>query len=624
MCRIKLASLLLCLTISYLSPIPAADSVQSAIKEHTRALQNKDAKARAHAAKALGDLGSPAKTAVPDLVAALQDRDITVRAQVARALGQIGPVAVPALVKTLKTGRVDERVWALCALAGMGPEGRSAVPVLIDQLAEADARIQVSTMMALGSIGPDANGAIPALERLSKAKNEYIALLANMALAKIKGLRGEVNVDVRAPIGVIQAQAIAVREAQMDQLINLFLLADSGQLPGPAENRLAIISTFHPIMQQIGPDAIPALVRGTNRAMLLNCVACPGTTFLNYLTAFIPICTDANKLDYVLTNLGRGVNYDPLRIPSGFTVVYQTIRPICVRRKAELQIMAMRAAVINKLLNQALSLGDADLENSLTAKEPESRWAAIWVIAYRRLHWQDALIDRLADPSPDVREAARQALVRLSRGTDFGPAPNAKPADRDKAIAKWRDWWAMQDDNPKNKKDGGTTLQTADAEDGKQKEADRLAEAAVKGTSQERADALAKLQAGKGGPYTLALSVAIAKLEGDGKAEARRALVERLTRLTAGTLAQYLESEDAELRRAAALALAAKEDTSQVPKLIALLEDREPLAARAAHAALKALAGQDFGPARDATAEQRAEAVKKWRQWWEKQKEGKK
>jgi len=61
-----------------------------------------------------------------------------------------------------------------------------------------------------------------------------------------------------------------------------------------------------------------------------------------------------------------------------------------------------------------------------------------------------------------------------------------------------------------------------------------------------------------------------------------------------------------------------------VPKLIALLEDRELLAARAAHAALKALAGEDFGPARDATAEECAEAVKKWRQWWEKHKEGKK
>jgi len=223
-----------------------------------------------------------------------------------------------------------------------------------------------------------------------------------------------------------------------------------------------------------------------------------------------------------------------------------------------------------------------------------------------------------------VREAARQALVRLSRGTDFGPAPNAKPADRDKAIQKWRDWWAMQDDNPKNKKDSGTAIKTADAEDGKQKEADRLTEAAVKGTSRERADALAKLQAGKGGPYTLALSVAIGKLQGDAQTEARRALVERLTRLTAGTLAQYLESDDAELRRAAALALAAKEDTSQVPKLIALLEDREPLAARAAHAALKALAGQDFGPAKDASDAERAEAVKKWRQWWEKHKEGKK
>jgi HEAT repeat protein len=287
-------------------------------------------------------------------------------------------------------------------------------------------------------------------------------------------------------------------------------------------------------------------------------------------------------------------------------------------------LAAQRAEALRQRVSEMSRLGDADVKEKLKDKKAEERWAAIWLLAYRWVHCEDALIDRLADPSPDVREAARQALVRLSRGTDFGPAPNAKPADRDKAIAKWRDWWAMQDDNPKNKKDGGTTIQTADPDDGKQKEADRLAESAVRGNSQQRADALGKLQAGQGGQYTLALAEAVARLEGDAKAEARQALAERLTRLTAGTLAQYLDSDDAELRRAAALALATKEDTSQVPKLIALLADKEPRVARAAHAALKGLSGQDFGPARDATAEERTEAIKKWRQWWEKHKEGKK
>jgi hypothetical protein len=40
---------------------------------------------------------------------------------------------------------------------------------------------------------------------------------------------------------------------------------------------------------------------------------------------------------------------------------------------------------------------------------------------------------------------------------------------------------------------------------------------------------------------------------------------------------------------------------------------------RAAHAALKALSGKDFGPAANADARDRARAITAWRSWWKKQ-----
>src|SRR5262249_40686681 len=99
---------------------------------------------------------------------------------------------------------------------------------------------------------------------------------------------------------------------------------------------------------------------------------------------------------------------------------------------------------------------------------------------------------------------------------------------------------------------------------------------------------------------------------------ARDALADRLTRMTANTLREKLRDEDVEVRRAAALACAMKDDRAQVPALIELLEDREPLVVRAARAALKSLTEQDFGPEADATRAERTKAVAAWKAWWAK------
>jgi hypothetical protein len=79
-----------------------------------------------------------------------------------------------------------------------------------------------------------------------------------------------------------------------------------------------------------------------------------------------------------------------------------------------------------------------------------------------------------------------------------------------------------------------------------------------------------------------------------------------------------VEETDPELRRAAVLAAAMKEDTTFVGRLIDLLNDPEKTVERAAYAALKSLTKQDLGPAADATDNQKAKAVKAWQAWWKK------
>jgi hypothetical protein len=130
---------------------------------------------------------------------------------------------------------------------------------------------------------------------------------------------------------------------------------------------------------------------------------------------------------------------------------------------------------------------------------------------------------------------------------------------------------------------------------------------------------LQALRDGKGVLFTEALVSAIPRLEGEARRKAREALADRVTRMSDKTLSAYLQDEDPELRRAAALACAMKESKERVPELIRLLSDPEAVVERAAHAALKDLTGQDFGPEAGSGRAERAKAIAAWKVWWDKQ-----
>lgn len=150
-------------------------------------------------------------------------------------------------------------------------------------------------------------------------------------------------------------------------------------------------------------------------------------------------------------------------------------------------------------------------------------------------------------------------------------------------------------------------------------EAARLGLDLLQAAPQKQGDMLDQLKDGKGAAYTDALAGAISQLAGPARTKAREALAERLARMTPQTLRAKMKEDDPEIRRAAALACAMKDDKQYVPDLIVLLDDRSPIVPRAAHAALKGLTAQDFGPPADATSAQRRHAVADWNSWWKKQ-----
>jgi hypothetical protein len=98
-----------------------------------------------------------------------------------------------------------------------------------------------------------------------------------------------------------------------------------------------------------------------------------------------------------------------------------------------------------RLLREVLKDSVSTLTSKLNDEQPTVRAFAALAIGKRRLHLETTLIGMLADPHPDVRQAARQSLVRLARGSDFGPRPTASAHQLVSAQAAWEQWLLMQD-----------------------------------------------------------------------------------------------------------------------------------------------------------------------------------
>jgi hypothetical protein len=147
-------------------------------------------------------------------------------------------------------------------------------------------------------------------------------------------------------------------------------------------------------------------------------------------------------------------------------------------------------------------------------------------------------------------------------------------------------------------------------------DADRLARELVSSSPADRLARLKSYRDARGGDYTQALALAIPQLTGDDRNRARDALTERLSAMTADTLRTKLHDRDKEVRAAAALACAMREERANVGELITLLaNDPDLFVARAAHLALRSLSGRDVPLPPDAGPADRAKAVEQWRRW---------
>jgi hypothetical protein len=265
------------------------------------------------------------------------------------------------------------------------------------------------------------------------------------------------------------------------------------------------------------------------------------------------------------------------------------------------------------------------------------RFIAIQVISKRRLPLEMDLIEVLKDPDRTICQVSRDALVHICRGTDFGPVAGASQTGIARSVEKWRHWLALQyGDSPDKTVEGkiaavaakGDKIDPAKAvklvlDHGNREvqtvppEVTQLCDELVKAKGDEQMSVLARLRDAKGIDNTDALALAIPKLSmGAAQREARDALAQRLTRMTAATLRDKLQEDAVEVRRAAALACGRKKATEHIPDLLQLLDDPEVAVIQAARTALKELTGEDFGPDAEVGRRGRASAAAAWRKWW--------
>jgi hypothetical protein len=216
--------------------------------------------------------------------------------------------------------------------------------------------------------------------------------------------------------------------SHLDDIINRFIQYDSGQLAGEDGKRA------RQDFEKLGPEAIPALIRGLNEAARIE-HSCPAVTIAKKLGRMLMVSEDAELLQYARENIGAGITR------SRHMAVLRDLSTACMLRQNQ---VARLAAAAPRGPASTSTADPADVRAKLADDRAEVRAAAARAVGTRFPALGGDLINLLNDKDEGVRQAAHQALVRLNRGTDLGPAEEASETSRAEAVEKWSAWWAQR------------------------------------------------------------------------------------------------------------------------------------------------------------------------------------
>ena len=153
---------------------------ETAVPALINALRAYDFIIRAIAAYALGKIGEPAKAAIPDLIKTLYRRN-----EVEQFSFDWDDVMIHALLALGDDEPLTAREAVVYALGEIGEPAKAAIPDLIEALEDEFRYIRASAAKALGKMGKSAQDAVPALIKALKDEDERVCDLADKALKKV-------------------------------------------------------------------------------------------------------------------------------------------------------------------------------------------------------------------------------------------------------------------------------------------------------------------------------------------------------------------------------------------------------------------------------------------------------
>ncbi|MBL8795988.1 MAG: HEAT repeat domain-containing protein, partial [Planctomycetia bacterium] len=160
--------------------------VQELISDLATAAKDRDANVRRNAAQSLGGYGSRAEKGIPALTALVSDPEGPTRLAAVTALGKIGEPAVdPGLVKAVRSQHPDVRKAGMEALMKIGAEAYRAVPAVAGLLQDEDPAARADAAEFLGVVGPNAEKAVKELAAVLDDPNDTVRSRTADALGKI-------------------------------------------------------------------------------------------------------------------------------------------------------------------------------------------------------------------------------------------------------------------------------------------------------------------------------------------------------------------------------------------------------------------------------------------------------
>jgi hypothetical protein len=272
-------------------------------------------------------------------------------------------------------------------------------------------------------------------------------------------------------------------EAKLDEIIDRFILADTGEIKG--EEAKTALRDFN----ALGPDATFALIRGLNRAATAD-QSCPTLVIAKKLVKILSATDDVDLLDFARENIAAGIERSQHMNVLKDLRLGCTLRRNALARKAEtgekspktlsteelarsassakgarqkqllselaerrgpeaLTGLAAAAASRDKetqqlgrtLLDKHLTAqGQATVQQQLRADDAEVRKSAARTAAAKFPALAGDVIDLLTDADAAVADVAHQSLTKIS-GEDYGPTAGASAKEIGEARDKWLAWW---------------------------------------------------------------------------------------------------------------------------------------------------------------------------------------